>query len=63
MSIDTPNIETLEAAKYLNLEVIDFNDYVKRGLICYIFKYSTRFFSRNELNRFKREVLERDNKL
>lgn len=59
------NIGTVEAARYLELPYTDFISYVNRGLICYTMEYGgkitnplERFFSRKELLRFKKEVLD-----
>jgi hypothetical protein len=57
------NISMVEAANYLNLPIQEFTDYVTRGLVCYKLEQADRLFTRNELYRFKKEVLDMEKKL
>lgn len=57
------NISMVEAANYLELPIQEFTDYVTRGLVCYKLEQADRLFTRNELYRFKTEVLDKPRKL
>ena len=57
------NIPMLEATVYLNLPIQEFTDYVNRGLVCYKLEQADKLFTRNELYRFKIEVLDIEKKL
>lgn len=63
MTTSLHNISMLEASSYLNLPANEFLDYLNRGLICYRLVERNRLFTRQELNRFKQEVLDIKKKL
>lgn len=53
------NIGMVEAAQILNIPYHIFLGYVRAGLLCYKLEGRERFYSINELNRFRKEVLEK----
>jgi len=57
MSYNIQNIASIEAAEYLNISLTEFINYTNRGLICYKLRGLERFYSRKELDRFKKEIL------
>jgi len=63
MNTSLHTISMVEAAVYLNLPMQEFTDYVSRGLVCYKLEEADRLFTRNELYRFKKEVLDMEKKL
>ena len=60
MSYNIQNIASIEAAEYLNISLTEFINYTNRGLICYKLiekRGLERFYSRKDLDSFKKEVL------
>lgn len=58
MAVKLPPIHALEAARYLNITTTELSMYGFKGLIKYqLVTLTERCYTREELNRFKREVL------
>ena len=54
------NVSMVEASRYLNLPYEEFVSYVTKDLIPYRLQERERLFTKNDLYKFKKEVLDNE---